>query len=147
MKIEPPKDLGIVIAMPDVMVPTKEARAILPKEVSVKDMVFHIGNASTMVYAMMTGDLGLIGRSVKDVFSEPARACLVPYIKEAESQAKSNGAIASFLGGSGPCIISFYNKSSHEGEHIAESIRRMYSEHDMKCDTWITEPGSGCRRI
>lgn len=145
--IEPPESLGIVIAMPDVMVPTKEARAILPHEVPVKDMVYHIGNASTMVYAMMKGDLGLIGRSVKDVFSEPARSCLVPYIKDAESEAMSNGAIASFLGGSGPCIISFYNKNSHDGEHIAESIKRMYSEHDMKCDTWITEPGSGCRRI
>lgn len=145
--IRPPESLGIVIAMPDVLVPTKEARAILPKEVRVKDMVFHIGNASTMVYGMMTGDLGLIGRSVKDVFSEPARSVLVPYIKEAESVAMSKGAIASFLGGSGPCIISFFDKSSHEGEHIAESIVKMYAEHDMKCDTWITEPGSGCRRI
>lgn len=147
VSIRPPEDLGIVIAMPDVMVPTKEARAILPKEVGVRDMVFHIGNASTMVYGMMTGDLGLIGRSVKDVFAEPARAELVPYLKEAESVAMSNGAIASFLGGSGPCIISFFDKSSHEGEHIAGSILRMYSEHDMACDTWITEPGAGCRRI
>ncbi len=145
--IPAPESLGIVIAMPDVMVPTKEARAILPKEVPVKDMVFHIGNASTMVYGMMTGDLGLIGRSVKDAFSEPARYVLVPHIKEAESIAMSNGAIASFLGGSGPCIISFYDKSSHDGEHIASAIVKMYEEHEMKCDTWITEPGSGCRRI
>lgn len=147
VSIMPPESLGIVIAMPDVMVATKEARAILPKEVPVRDMVFQLGNASTMVYGMMTGDLGIIARSVNDAFSEPARAELVPHLKEAESCAKSNGAIASFLGGSGPCIISFFDKSSHEGEHIAESIRRMYSEHDMKCDTWITEPGSGCRRI
>ena len=147
VSVQPPENLGIVIAMPDVMVPTKEARAILPKEVRVKDMVFHIGNASTMVYGMMTGDLGLISRSVQDVFSEPARAELVPYLKEAESAAKAHGAIASFLGGSGPCIISFFDKGSHEGEHIAQSIASMYSEHDMKCDTWITEPGSGCRRI
>ncbi len=147
MTIRPPEDLGIVIAMPDVLVATKEARAILPHEVSVKDMVFQIGNAASMVYGMMSGDMKVIARSVNDAFSEPHRAQLVPYLKEAESVAKSNGAIASFLGGSGPCIISFFNKSSHEGEHIAESIRSMYAEHEMKCDTWITEPGSGCRRI
>ena len=147
ISIKPPEDLGIVIAMPDILVPTKESRAVLPKEVRVKDMVFHLGNAACMVYGMQTGDLGLIGRSVQDAVFEPARTCLVPHLKEAESAAKSHGAIASFLGGSGPCIISFYDKSSHQGESIAQSIRAMYADHDMGCDTWITEPGSGCRRI
>lgn len=147
VSIKPHENLGIVVAMPDIMVPTRESRAVLPKEVPIKDMVFHLGNAACMAYAMQTGDLGLIGRSVQDAVFEPARSCLVPHLKDAESIAKSHGAIASFLGGSGPCIISFYDKSSHSGEAIAESIREMYAEHEMGCDTWITEPGSGCRRI
>ncbi len=147
VSIQPPEDLGIVVAMPDVMVPTRESRMVLPHEVTVKDMVFHLGNAACMVYGMQTGDLGLIGRSVQDAVFEPARTSLVPYLKKAEAVAKSHGAIASFLGGSGPCIISFYDKSSHQGEAIAESIRALYAENEMKCDTWITEPGSGCRRI
>ena len=118
ISIKPPENLGIVVAMPDVMVPTRESRMVLPHEVPVKDMVFHLGNAACMVYGMQAGDLGLIGRSVKDAVFEP-----------------------------GPCIISFYDKSSHQGEAIAESIVALYAENDMKCDTWITEPGSGCRRI
>ena len=147
VSIQPPEDLGIVVAMPDVMVPTRESRMVLPHEVPVKDMVFHLGNAACMVYGMQTGDLGLIGRSVQDAVFEPARTPLVPHLKKAEAVAKSHGAIASFLGGSGPCIISFYDKSSHQGESIAESIKALYAENEMKCDTWITEPGSGCRRI
>ena len=145
--IKPPEDLGVVVAMPDVMVPTKESRMVLPHEVSVKDLVFHVGNASCLVYAMMTGALGLIGRSVKDAVFEPARTKLVPHLKEAEAAAMSHGALVSFLGGSGPCIISFYDKSSHNGEAIADSIVRLYAENDMKCDTWITECGAGCKRI
>lgn len=147
ISITPPEDLGIVVAMPDVMVPTKESRMVLPKEVSVRDLVFHVGNASCLVYAMVTGDLGLIGRSVQDAVFEPARASLVPFLKEAEATAMSHGALVSFLGGSGPCIISFFDKSSHNGEAIAESIKGLYADKDMKCDTWITECGSGCRRI
>ena len=145
--IKPPEDLGVVVAMPDVLVPTKESRMVLPKEVKVKDLVFHVGNASCLVYAMMTGDLGLIGRSVKDAVFEPARAHLVPHLKEAESVAMSHGALVSFLGGSGPCIISFYDKGSHNGGQIADSIKSLYAENGMKCDTWVTECGSGCRRI
>ena len=147
ISIRPPENLGIVVAMPDVMVATRDARAVIPMEIPLKDMVFHLGNAACMVHGMQTGDLGLIGRSVKDAVFEPARASLVPHLKKAEAAAMSHGAIASFLGGSGPCIISFYDKSSHEGEAIAESIRALYAENEMGCETWITEPGSGCRRI
>ncbi|MDR2845902.1 MAG: homoserine kinase [Candidatus Methanoplasma sp.] len=145
--IQPPKDLGVVIAMPDVLVSTADSRKVLPKEVTVKDLVFHVGNASTLVYAMMTSDLGLIGRSVKDAVFEPARTHLVPYLKEAEAAATSHGALVSFLGGSGPCVISFYDKRTHNGQVIADSIKDIYNENGMKCDTWITDCGPGCRRI
>jgi homoserine kinase len=147
IKITPPKDLGVVVALPDVMVPTIESRKVLPKEVSVKDLVFHVGNASTLVYGMVTGDLKLIGRSVKDAVFEPARTHLVPLLKDAESVAMSHGALISFLGGSGPCVMSFYDKNTHDGNIIAKSIKDLYSSNEIDCDTWITECGEGCRRI
>jgi homoserine kinase len=147
IKITPPKDLGVVVALPDIMVPTIESRKVLPKEVSVKDLVFHVGNASTLVYGMVTGDLKLIGRSVKDAVFEPARTHLVPLLKDAEAVAMSHGALISFLGGSGPCVMSFYDKNTHDGNIIAKSIKDLYSSNGIDCDTWITECGEGCRRI
>lgn len=147
VSIKPPEDLGVVLALPDVMVATCESRKVLPKEVAVKDLVFHVGNASMLVYAMMTGDLARIGRSVKDSVFEPARAHLVPHLKKAESIAMSHGAIISFMGGSGPCVISFYDKKTHNGDIIANSIREMYEGEGMKCDTWVTECGNGCKRL
>ena len=147
ISIKPPEDLGIVVAMPDVLVPTKESRMVLPREVPVKDLVFHVGNASCLVYAMMSGNLPLIGRSVKDAVFEPARAHLVPHLKEVEDAAMSHGALVSFLGGSGPCIISFYDKNLRNGGSIADSIRALYADNGMKCDTWVTDCGTGCRRL
>jgi len=147
VRIEPPKDLGVVVAMPDVMVSTKEARAVLPAEVSVKDLVFHVGNASCLAHGMGSGDIELIGRSAKDVVFEPARAHLVPYLKDAESVAMSLGASASFLGGSGPCVISLFDKKKLDGTAIADGIKEMYSDNGMRCDTWVTEWGNGCRRL
>ncbi|MDR0791375.1 MAG: homoserine kinase [Methanomassiliicoccaceae archaeon] len=147
IRIVPPEDLGIVVAMPDVMVSTKEARAVLPTEVSVKDLVFHVGNASCLAHGMQTGDIELIGRSVKDAVFEPARTHLVPHLKEAEATARSLGAKASFLGGSGPCVISFFNKKESDGKSIASGIVTMYEGKGMKCETWVTGWGSGCKRI
>ncbi len=147
MSVKPPANLGIVAALPDVLVPTKDARAVLPKEVALKDMVFHIGHASSLVYAMMAGDIDLIGRSIADAVIEPARTKLVPYIREAEEAAKANGAISSCIGGSGPCILSLFNKDKTDGKAIAAAVEKVYSDNGMKCDTWITNCGLGCRRI
>ena len=146
ISIRPPKDLGIVIAMPDVVVYTADSRKVLPSEVKIKDLVFHVGNASSMVHGMEVGDVDLIGRSVKDAVFEPARTPLVPYLKDAEKAAMSAGAKASFLGGSGPCIISFFKISEMNGDRIAEAVKKVYSDNDMKCDTWVTTWGEGCRK-
>ena len=147
MTIQPPEDLGVVVVMPDVLVSTAESRKVLPEKVGVKDLVFHVGNATSMVHAMHTGDIDLIGRSVQDAVFEPARAHLVPYLKEAEKAAVGAGAIASFLGGSGPCVISFFKKSEGNGDAIADAIRNVYTNNKMHCDTWVTTWGPGCRRV
>ena len=147
IRIEPPEDLGIVVAMPDIMVSTKEARAVLPSEVPVKDLVFHAGNASCLVHAMGTGNIELLGRSVKDAVFEPARAHLVPHLKDAEAAAMSLGAKASFLGGSGPCVISFFSKAETDGRPIADGIEKVYKNNGIECGTWVTGWGSGCRRL
>ena len=147
ISIPTPENLGVVLALPDVIVYTADSRKVVPREVAIKDMVYEIGNASSLVYAMMTGDLPLIGRSVKDVIVEPARAHLIPYLKDAEACAMSHGALTSFLGGSGPCVITFFDKSTHDGNIIADAIKKLYADKGMKCDTWVTECGTGCEMI
>jgi homoserine kinase len=147
IRVEPPKDLGMVVALPEIMIATIDARKVLPREVPIRDMVFHIGNASTMVYGMMSGDLNIIGRSVKDAVIEPSRTKLVPFLKEAKKEAVSNGALASFLGGSGPCIMSFFDLKQDVGGRIAESVKAVYTDNNIKCDAWVTKPGVGCKRI
>lgn len=147
ISIVPPENLGVVLALPDIIVYTADSRKVVPTEVSMKDMTYQIGNAASLVYAMQTGDLPLIGRSVKDIIVEPARTHLVPFLKEAEKLAITHGALTSFLGGSGPCVITFFDKSTHNGEIIADEIKKLYAKNGMKCDTWVTECGTGCKRL
>ena len=147
ISVRPPENLGLVVALPDIYVETKEARKVIPKEVPLKHLVFHAGNAACLVHGMDTGDLGLIGRSVQDLVSEPFRSHFVPHLKEAESAAMSHGALASFLGGSGPCVMSFYDKNTHDGKIIAESMKTVFVDAGIGCDTWVTDCGVGCRRI
>jgi homoserine kinase len=146
VNVVPPANLGIVAALPDVMVSTKEARGILPKSVEMKKLVRTVGHASSMAVGMSLGDVSLIGRSVNDVIIEPVRAPLVPHLKEAEESALKAGAVASFLGGSGPCVAAFFDLALTDGKAIGEAVRHVYESKGIKVDVWVGGWGKGCRR-
>ena len=109
-------------------------------------MVRQVGQASAFVAGMALGDLGLACRSVRDEVVEPARASLVPLLREAEGAALAAGAMASFLGGSGPCVASFFDRDRGDGTGIASAVRSVYLEKGIECATWVTAWGQGCRR-
>lgn len=147
VRIEPPKNLGIVACLPEFAVPTREARKKVPKTVSMHDVVHQVGHASALVAGMATGDLGLIGRSINDIIVEPARAPLVPFLKDAEKAAVEAGAFASFLGGSGPCIAAFFDRSKVDGLVIAKAVQEFYDGHGVECFCWSTTWGKGCEKV
>ncbi|NLX47646.1 MAG: homoserine kinase [Euryarchaeota archaeon] len=147
MRLDPPKDLGIVACLPEFAVPTREARKRVPKTVPMHDVVHQVGHASSLVAGMATGDMGLIARSLDDVIVEPARAPLVPFLKDAERAAVSAGAFASFLGGSGPCIAAFFDRREADGLVIAKAVQDFYEGHGVECFCWNTTWGAGCERV
>ncbi|MHC1680331.1 MAG: homoserine kinase [Methanomassiliicoccales archaeon] len=147
VRLEPPKNLGIVACLPEFAVPTREARKKVPKTVPMHDVVHQVGHASALVAGMATGDLNLIGRSINDIIVEPARAPLVPFLKDAEKAALNAGAFASFLGGSGPCIAAFYDRSKVDGLLIAKAVQEFYEGHGVECFCWNTTWGAGCSKV
>ncbi|MDD1770024.1 MAG: homoserine kinase [Methanomassiliicoccales archaeon] len=146
VRISPPEKLGIVAVLPDVIVSTKDARGALPAQVDLRKMVFQVGHAASLAAGMSLGDVDLIGRSVADAVAEPARMRLVPHLEKAERAAREAGAVAAFLGGSGPCVCALFDKSSMDGRNIAEAIKDAYETEGIASEAWVTSWGVGCRR-
>jgi homoserine kinase len=146
LRADPPANLGVVVTMPEFLVNTKEARKVLPLRIELKSMIYQVGNASALTLGMLKGDVELVGNSMKDLIVEPARTHLNPHLKEAETAAMKAGACGAFLGGSGPCVIAIFNMDRIDGKAIAESVQKVYSDHGLKSDVWITTWGEGCRR-
>ena len=82
-----------MIAIPPDPVPTVEARAALPAEVSMVDAVHNVGHASLLVLGLQRNDLDLIGRGLSDRLHQPRRASLYPRSMELIAQATELGAI------------------------------------------------------
>jgi len=116
-------DVHITIALPDFYLPTKQARAVLPKKISVKNAVHNISRAVLVTEAFRNGDLTLLGEAMTDKLHQPYRLKLIPGAQSAMDVAKEAGANAVALSGAGPSLIAFSSKAE---AGIGESMKRAF---------------------
>ena len=100
-----PDDLRIVVASPALALATREARAVLPREVPLALAIEHAQNLASLVHALQTGDRPLLRATLRDPLAEPWRAGLVPGFREAQKNALAAGALGCSLSGAGPAAF------------------------------------------
>lgn len=97
--------MAALIVLPEVDLPTRTARAVLPPMVSRHEAVFNIGRTALVVEALRTGDLDLLQKVMDDRLHQKARLAHIPAGETAFKVARKFGAAA--LSGAGPSIIIF----------------------------------------
>ena len=115
--------LHITVVLPNFHISTKEARAVLPKQISRKEAVHNISRAVLVTEAFRNGDLNLLGKAMTDTLHQPYRLSLVPGAQAAMEAAKAAGAAAVALSGAGPSLIAF---SSKRDPAIGEGMKRAF---------------------
>jgi homoserine kinase len=117
--------IHITVVFPDFDFPTKQARAILPKQVERRDAIYNISRAVIVTEAFRTGDLNMLGEAMTDKLHQPYRIPLIPGAQEAMDAMKRAGASAVALSGAGPSLIAF---SSKRETAIGEAAKRAFAE-------------------
>jgi homoserine kinase len=100
-----PARLWVVVALPALVVRTRDARAVLPESVPLKQAVAQWGNAAGLVAGLLLDDEGLIARSLRDEIVEPARAPLIPGYAEVRQAALEAGALGCGISGAAPAMF------------------------------------------
>jgi homoserine kinase len=111
------------VVLPDFDFPTKQARAILPRQVERSDAIYNISRAVLVTEALRTGNLELLGIAMKDSLHQPYRLPLIPGAIAALEAGKKAGAAAVALSGAGPGLIAF---SSQQDTGIGPSMKRAF---------------------
>ncbi|HSD05006.1 MAG TPA: homoserine kinase [Nitrosopumilaceae archaeon] len=145
IRIEPPKDLVLCIAVPKLAVPVKKtqvSRGVLPKQIKLSDSVQNLSNAAAIVAGFMKKDTTLIGSSIRDVIVEPARQHLIPGFIQVKENAIDAGALGVTISGAGPSVIAFASKSSNT-KKICSAMASGFASAKTKCDTIICRPSKG----
>ena len=145
VRLEPPKDLVLCIAIPQLKVPkkkTKISRAVIPKTVKLSDLTVNLSNAANIVSGFLIKDTELIGRSIQDVIVEPARKHLIPGFSKVKNNALNAGALGVTISGAGPSVIAFCKKSQNL-KKIGKSMEKGFSSAKVDCDIIICKPSAG----
>ncbi len=145
IKIEPPMNLRMCVAVPKLKVPkkkTKVSRGVIPKKVSLVDSIANLSNAAAIVAGFMKKDPKLIGDSIKDVIVEPARQHMIPGFAKVKENALKAGAFGVTISGAGPSVIAF-SKSSADLKKISLAMSRGFASANIKCQTVICKPSKG----
>jgi homoserine kinase len=148
IRIEPPRDLFLVVAVPiSMQVPEKKtevARSVLPKQVPLKSVVHNVSGAATIVAGFALKDVETIARGIDDIIVEPARRHLIPGYESVKQNALSAGALAVTISGAGPSMISFL-KTRRNANKVAGAMAKGFVEAGVKSRTFACRPSSGAR--
>ncbi len=100
-----PDALRAVLFVPDVPMPTEQARQLLPQMVDRRDAVYNIGRAALLVNAFASGDLSLLAVATDDRLHQPARQTMFFPMKNIFRAAMAAGALGVFLSGAGSSVL------------------------------------------
>ena len=138
IKINAPSDLFCTVIYPNIEIKTSEARAILPNEVSLKNVISQTGNVSALIYGLATDDYSLISRSLNDVIIEPVRSKLITGYYEIKKSAMEAGALGCNISGSGPSMFAL-SKSEEIANKIASETKRVVTELGIGGVTYVSQ--------
>lgn len=124
IRIPFPDTFCAAIAHPRITVKTSDSRAVLPKDIPLKDAILQWANVGGLVAGFMKSDIGLVGRSMRDVIVEPYRKQFIPGFDELRDKLFAAGAHAFNISGSGPSVFALC-----ENEAKARELCVLLSDH------------------
>ena len=135
------------VVLPDFQLSTHDARAALPRQVSLPDAVFNMGMTALVIQALRDGDLELLGEVMQDRLHQPFRLKLIPGAEAAILAAKKRGASAAALSGAGPSVVAF---GLEDMQAVADAMAAEFARVGLKSESFclpVTETGAWVERV
>ncbi len=133
----PSPDLHVTVVHPQIEVRTADARAILKKQLLLKDAIRQWGNIAGLVAGLTMHDYDLIGRSLEDYLIEPIRSILIPGFNDVKVRCKAVGALGGGISGSGPSIF-MLSKDAIIAQRVGMEMSDVYTELGVEHHVYVT---------
>ena len=107
IRFDVPRDLRVVLFVPELRLGTSAMRAVLPANVPMADAVANLGRVAIGVAGLATGHYELLRMLTRDRLHQQYRARAYPQLPAVLAAATDAGAIGACLSGAGSTIIAF----------------------------------------
>src|SRR5690349_7182577 len=130
VRLELDPHYNVAVVVPDFVLPTSEARQVLPKLYSREDTVFNVQRSALLIVALATGARDVFPTALVDRLHQPYRFDLVPGLEEI-TKLRAPGLLGCALSGAGPSILVFHERG-HEG--VCELVREVFASRGHKSE-------------
>jgi homoserine kinase len=125
VRLELPAKFGVAVVVPDFILPTVEARSVLPDSYSRADTVFNVQRSALLIAALAMGQTSAFPAALEDRMHQPHRARLVPGLSDMV-RLRAPGLLGCALSGAGPSILVFYEQGYDE---VCDLVRQIFAHH------------------
>ncbi|KAJ5080995.1 hypothetical protein N7456_013705 [Penicillium angulare] len=137
-------EIKAIAIIPDFVVPTANARNVLPESYSRADVVFNLQRAALLPAALGTSppDPDMIFLAMQDRVHQPYRKTLIPGLTEVlqlMTPATQPGLLGICLSGAGPTILAL---ATERFEEIADRIIARFASNNITCQWKLLEPAN-----
>ena len=126
---------AIAVVVPVFLLPTVEARRVLPAMYSKEDAIFNVQRSSLLITALATGNADAFPTALEDRMHQPYRAPLVPGLDRI-IKLRTKGLLGCALSGAGPSILVFYERGY---ENVCQSVQHIFAAHGKDSEVFLTE--------
>ncbi len=105
LRFPAPQELRAVVCSPDRPLETRDARRVLPSRIPFSAAVFTSSRVAFLLGALLQKRYDWLDFAMEDVLHQPARARLIPGLRDAISEASKAGAYGAALSGAGSSVI------------------------------------------
>ena len=125
-------NLKFAVMIPDFFVATRKSRGALPDFVAMRDAAANISSALMLYHSLVSGDFSELRYGVRDMLHQPYRKRYVDGFDDIVKKTYESGALATYLSGSGPTIMSIIDGDNTE---FANSMGKFFRDnsHKWKC--------------
>ncbi|MBI3660400.1 homoserine kinase [Candidatus Acetothermia bacterium] len=148
VRLPVPDKLIVTAVTPDYVLLTREARAVLPEKILLKQAVRQWANIGALVASLHQNDLKLLGEAMEDFIIEPVRAPLIPGFDRVKQAALAAGALGCAISGAGPTAFAITDDLT-KAEKIAQRMQAGFAQVSLKSRAHIgrvSTQGARCLR-
>ncbi|RKP54258.1 homoserine kinase [Cohnella endophytica] len=140
VRIEPPKGMDVLVAIPEFELSTKKARNVLPEQIPMQDAVFNVTHSSLLTAALASGRLDLLAHAMRDRLHQPYRAALIPGMETILREATEHGALGAVLSGAGPTLLLLARSELAGNGQLVSFVRKAMADEGIQVTTRWLEP-------